>query len=118
MSNGSTFLAAYTWSKNLGTANGQIGGEIQNPYDIKAQYGYVDPDYRHRFVASYTYELPFGRGRMYGSNLNRVVDGVVGGWQTSGIITARTGEAYTAFLSYDPTNTGTGGPWPESHSRS
>jgi TonB dependent receptor len=113
LSNGATFLAAYTWSKNLGTANGQIGGEVQNPYDIKAQHGYVDPDYRHRFVASYTYELPFGHGRMYGNNLNRLVNGVVGGWQTSGIITARTGEAYTAFLSYDPTNTGTGGPWPD-----
>jgi hypothetical protein len=112
LSNGSTFLAAYTWSKNLGTANGQVGGQVQNPYNIKAQYGYVDPDYRHRFVASYTYELPFGRGRMYGNNLNRAVNGVVGGWQASGIITARTGEAYTAFLSYDPTNTGTGGPWP------
>jgi hypothetical protein len=113
LSNGSTFLAAYTWSKNLGTANGQVGGQVQNPYNIKAQYGYVDPDYRQRFVASYTYQLPFGRGRTYGSNLNRVVNGVVGGWQTSGIITARTGEAYTAFLSYDPTNTGTGGPWPD-----
>jgi len=32
--------------------------------------------------------------------------------ESSGIITARTGEAYTAFLSHDPTNTGTGGPWP------
>ena len=113
LSNGSTFLAAYTWSKNLGTANGQVGGQVQNPYNIKAQYGYVDPDYRQRFVASYTYQLPFGRGRTYGSNLSRVVNGVVGGWQTSGIITARTGEAYTAFLSYDPTNTGTGGPWPD-----
>jgi hypothetical protein len=112
LGNGATFLAAYTWSKNLGTSNGQVGGQIQNAHDAKAQYGYVDPDYRHRFVASYTYELPFGRGRKYGSNLNRMVNGVVGGWQTSGIITARTGEAYTAFLSYDPTNTGTGGPWP------
>jgi Carboxypeptidase regulatory-like domain len=112
LSNGSTFLAAYTWSKNLGTSNGQVGGQIQNAHDAKAQYGYVDPDYRHRFVASYTYELPFGRGRRFGGNLNRAVDAVAGGWQTAGIITARTGEAYTAFLSYDPTNTGTGGPWP------
>jgi hypothetical protein len=113
LSSGSTFLAAYTWSKNLGTANGQVGGQVQNPYDIKAQYGYVDPDYRHRFVASYTYALPFGRGRQFGSNMSRVLDTVAGGWQTAGIITARTGEAYTAFLSYDPTNTGTGGPWPD-----
>ena len=112
-SNGSTFLVAYTWSKDLGTANGQVGGQAQNPYNIKAQYGYVDPDYRHRFVASYTYQLPFGRGRMFGSNINRTLDAVAGGWQTAGIVTARTGEAYTAFLSYDPTNTGTGGPWPD-----
>ena len=111
-SNGSTFLAAYTWAKNLGTANGQVGGQAQNAHNVKAQYGYVDPDYRHRFVASYTYQLPFGRGRMFGSNIGRTLDAVAGGWQTAGIITARTGEAYTAFLSYDPTNTGTGGPWP------
>jgi hypothetical protein len=44
---------------------------MQNAHDTKAQYGYVDPDYRHRFVASYTYELPFGRGRKFGSNISR-----------------------------------------------
>ncbi len=112
-SNGSTFLVAYTFAKDLGTANGQVGGQLQNPYNVKAQYGYVDPDYRHRFVTSYTYQLPFGRGRQFGNNIDRKLDWVAGGWQTAGVITARTGEAYTAFLSYDPTNTGTGGPWPD-----
>ena len=90
MGNGATFLAAYTWSKNLGTSNGQVGGQAQNAHDTKAQYGYVDPDYRHRFVASYTYELPFRkRGRKYGSTLNRGVDLIAGGWQTSGIVSLR-----------------------------
>jgi hypothetical protein len=30
-----------------------------------------------------TYELPFGKGRQYLSNANRVVDAIVGGWATS-----------------------------------
>ena len=64
-------------------------------------------DFRHRLSISYTYELPFGRGKAWGSSMNSFENAVVGGWQVGGITTIRSGEHYTAFRSFDPTNTGT-----------
>ena len=46
---------------------------------------------RHRATFTNVYELPFGRGRKFGSQWNRWMDGVLGGWQLSNIMTARTG---------------------------
>jgi hypothetical protein len=41
---------------------------------------------RHHLRMAGTWELPFGRGRKYGSNLNRIADLFVGGWATSHIM--------------------------------
>lgn len=106
-SSGFTLLASYTWSHDTGSFQGAHTGNTQIATDPNAQRGNVDPDYRHRLTVSYTYELPFGRGKAYGANVNSIADAVAGGWQVGGITTMRTGEHYTAFLSYDPTNTGT-----------
>ncbi len=106
-STGFTLLASYTWSHDIGSWQGAHTGNTQIASNPGAQRGNIDPDYRHRFTLSYTYELPFGRGKAYGSSMNPVVNGVAGGWQVSGITTIRSGEHYTAFLSSDPTNTGT-----------
>ena len=104
--NGINILASYTFSKNLGTSDGNVGSQIQNSHDIAAERGPVQPDFRHRFVASYLYELPLGPGKRFLSNLGRASDLALGGWQVSGITVIRSGEAFTAGLSFDPTNTG------------
>ena len=57
-SNGFNFLAAYTFAKNLGNADGNVGGFIQNSYRADLEHGPVTPDLRHRFTISYLYELP------------------------------------------------------------
>jgi len=108
-SNGFNILASYTFAKNLGTADGNVGAQIQNAYDIAAEKGPVQPDLRHRFVVSYLWELPFGKGRKFLGNLPGAAEAVLGGWQISGITLLRSGEAYTAFLSDGQTNTGAGG---------
>ena len=113
LSTSMSVLAAYTWSKDLGTSPGTPGGAVQNSFDTAGERGYVEPDFRHRFTISYTYQLPFGHDRPIDSNLNRVADAAVGGWQLSGITTARTGEHETAFTSNDYTNTGSFGPHPD-----
>ena len=112
-STGLTFRGAYTWSKDLGTSQGTPGGAVQNSFDTNLERGYVEPDFRHRFVGSWVYQLPFGRGQSIGQNWNRGADLVLGGWDLSGIVVARTGEATTAILSFDPTNTGSFAPWPD-----
>jgi Carboxypeptidase regulatory-like domain/TonB dependent receptor len=106
-STGFTFLGSYTWAHTTGSWQGAHTGNTQIADDPNAQRGNVDPDYRHRFTASYTYELPFGHGRKFGSGMGGFENAVAGGWQVGGITTIRSGEHYTPFLGYDDTNTGT-----------
>lgn len=104
--NGFNFLAAYTFAKNLGNADGNVGGFIQDSYQANLEHGPVTPDLRHRFTISYLYELPVGRGRHFGGSMKGVTDAVLGGWQVAGITSAQTGEAITAVMSTDFSNTG------------
>jgi hypothetical protein len=111
-SNGFNMLASYTFAKNLGTADGNVAGNLQNIYTVGSNKGPVQPDIRHRFVVSYLYELPFGRGKPFLNKAGKAADLLLGGWQVSGITVVRSGEAYNAGLSFDPTNTNAGG-WPD-----
>jgi len=54
-------------------------------------YGLSDFDVDQRFVASYVYELPVGRGKKVAGSVNRAVDLVIGGWETTGIATFQAG---------------------------
>jgi hypothetical protein len=59
-----TLLANYTWSKCLGIApvTSLGGGVIQNPYNIRGDYGPCSYDSPHLFNASIVYLSQFGRG--------------------------------------------------------
>jgi len=50
---------------------------------------------KFRWNTSWYAELPFGRGKLYGSSWNRVTDFIAGGWALSGIFNIQTGW-YTA----------------------
>jgi len=104
--NGFNFLAAYTFAKNLGNADGNVGGFIQNSFRADLEHGPVTPDLRQRFTLSYLYELPVGHGRQFGGDMKGVAEAVFGGWQVAGITSAQTGEAITAVMSADFSNTG------------
>ena len=104
--NGFNFLVAYTFGKNLGNADGNVGGFIQNSYRADLEHGPVSPDLRHRFTLSYLYELPVGHGRPFLGSMSRWADAVLGGWQIAGITTVQSGEAITAVMSTDFSNTG------------
>jgi carboxypeptidase family protein/TonB-dependent receptor-like protein len=43
--------------------------------------GGSEGDLTHQFKANVVYDLPFGQGRRFGSNVNGIVDRVIGGWQ-------------------------------------
>ena len=51
-------------------------------------------DRRHRVLATFLYQLPFGKGATFLPNSNRLVDTLVGGWQLGGVTVFQTG----AFL--------------------
>lgn len=98
-SRGLSFRAAYTYSKSIDEsqehlASGGTGSFTQNNRDLHERRGPSDFDVRHRFVGSYIYELPFGKGRRFlnGGPLSEIV----GGWRISGLANIRTGRPFTA----------------------
>ncbi|HEY2970962.1 MAG TPA: TonB-dependent receptor [Pyrinomonadaceae bacterium] len=98
-SRGLSFRSAYTYSKSIDEsqehlASGGTGSFTQNNRDLHERRGPSDYDVRHRFVASYIYELPFGKGRSY---LNSgPLSEVLGGWRISGLGNIRSGRPFTA----------------------
>jgi len=105
-SKGSNVLVAYTFAKNLGNADGNVGGYVQNAYFPNLEHGAVSPDLRQRLSVSYLYEIPVGHGRQFMSGAHGIVDAVLGDWQLAGITSAQSGEAVTAVMSTDLSNTG------------
>jgi Carboxypeptidase regulatory-like domain len=106
-SSGLSFLSAYTWSKAINDLP-----EIccaapfpQNSYDLRAEKGLADFDQRHRWVTSFDYALPFGRGRRHNIE-NGVLDALAGGWNVGGILTIASGFPFSPVLGFDPSNTG------------
>jgi hypothetical protein len=105
LSRGLDFLMNYTWSKCLTNNQGYYGryGDItgnqasadvafqQNVYAINADYGYCDHDVTHDFNGFLTYDLPFGRHRAYASNVNGVVNAILGDWQVNTAFTVHGG---------------------------
>jgi hypothetical protein len=71
-------------------------GDFQDQRFPNANYGNADFDVRHRFVFNYVYDLPFGRGRMFGKSASGVANQILGNWQMSGVFSAATGNYYTA----------------------
>jgi hypothetical protein len=80
----------------------------QNLYDKDAEWGPAFFDAAHSFQGSFLYELPFGTGKAFGSGWNEVANGVLGGWQLSGILYLRSGFAMTV-RGRDVTATGSRG---------
>ena len=103
-SHGMTLLVAYTYSHSLDDA--PYSGSLQNPQNLSSQYANSDFDIRHRLVTSFTYELPFGRGRDFGSNLGRPARLLISDWQANGIFVYQTGLPFTVTTSKDISNTG------------
>ena len=98
-SRGSSFRTAYTFSKSIDEsqehlAAGGTGSFTQNQFNLLGERrGPSDFDVRHRFVASYVYELPFGKGRQYLTD--GAVSHIVGGWRVSGVANVRSGRPFT-----------------------
>ena len=103
---GLSFLASYAWQKSLdGTSDDQNGDSVDDPFNLRTMKGPSNIDIEHRFVFSYGYQLPFGRGRLVGNSMPRVLDEVVGGWQLAGIVTVQSGFPFTPQLGQsDPAN--------------
>jgi len=96
---GLSLLSAYTYghaNANTGTTlSGSTGFGTPDPRDYSSGYSAAAWDIRHNFVTSFNYELPFGRGKRWGGNMNRGLSAIAGNWQFNGILTLHTGSPYT-----------------------
>jgi hypothetical protein len=104
----------YTFSKTLDVrsydpafttvATGSSQSAAGTPFDFhtpRLNYAPSDLDNTHVLNGYFVYDLPFGHGRMFGSNWNRAVDGVIGGWRLSGDGYLQSGRPITFYSGYN-----------------
>ena len=108
---GLTFQASYVWSKSLDTRSfdptfstvvtaSSPFGASSTPFDNdnrRGNYAPSDFDRTHVFKGMWTYEFPFGRGKRFASNLNGILDRIVGGWELGGFGIIESGRPTTIF---------------------
>lgn len=92
-STGWMLSANYQWSHSIddGSLGGGEADTPQNSNCIPCERASGDQDMRSYFTASTIYQLPFGRGRSFLNSTSRLTDFFLGGWQLSGIASARSG---------------------------
>ncbi len=92
-SNGLQFLATFTWSKSIDDSSQAddnvtwLGSfsSLQDPNKPQLERSLSTFDIPYVTQLSYSYDLPFGRGRMFLGNMPRWADAIIGGWKTNGI---------------------------------
>jgi hypothetical protein len=97
---GYTVLANYTWAKSIDNDSLDTAGAIQNSLDLRPEKSLSDFDVRHRFVASFLWEIP---------SLKRGwARWALGGWQLNGILTLSKGQPFNVVSGQDRALSGGG----------
>ncbi|MGI4828656.1 MAG: carboxypeptidase regulatory-like domain-containing protein [Janthinobacterium lividum] len=105
-SHGLYLLNSFTWSRAIDNASGHLdtnAGDnsrinLANPMGDRGVSGYNQP---LNETLSLVYDLPFGKGRMFGSQAPRVLQELLGGWQVTAIENAQSGAPVNII--YTPT---------------
>ncbi len=105
-SKGLTVLANYTWGKCMDNQSSLAEGKYQDIFNLRADWSRCSYDIAHAFKMGYVYDLPFGRGRAFGGDWNRFVDGVLGGWAVEGIVQWQSGTPSNVRTGLDRANVG------------
>jgi len=100
-----SFEGNYTFSRATDNSsagrNAWIGNLIlDNPQvldNLGVEYGLSSNDATHRLTTAFIVDLPFGRGRWIGRNMNRVVDAVAGGWSLYSFLTLQSGQPLAIY---------------------
>jgi len=107
-------LVAYTYSHTYdnGLSDG-LGSELSAPYFPLPNWQKLDwapsqLDLHNNFTASLIYDLPFGRGKQFGSDWNNMTDSLLGGWQVTLIEKITSGFAFPLIDSANGNFTGPG----------
>jgi len=125
---GNTFSMGYTWSKTMSDVAdglwydgpnespgwGGTAGTLRNYYDRKMEHAVSSQDFAHRWTFSGLEQLPFGRGKKWGSNWNSVTNYVLGGWQLNAIATMGSGRPLLMEVANNTSYSFGGGQHPDS----
>lgn len=101
LSSGVTWDFNYTYGKSLDDSSGlQTGGLfgstfILNAFRLRDQRSISDFDLKHVVNFNGVWDLPIGKGRKFGSGMNKFANAILGGWQLSGIFRYDSGYPYT-----------------------
>jgi hypothetical protein len=123
-SSGLQYQVAYTLSRCRTDNSGYYGSwgaqaspanpYYQNLYDPRADWAPCYYDSKHVVSGFAVYEIPFGRGKKFGNDVNKVVDAVAGGWSINPIVSLHSGFPLALYdFSGDPTGTGSRGQRPD-----
>jgi hypothetical protein len=114
-SKGLYVLNSFTWGKSIGDseqaleqAPGQNVANQQNIRNLAAEMGPSSYDVKFINVTSVVYQLPFGKGRRFLGQVNRIAELAIGGWELNGINTANTGIPLNVFYAPSAANDVTG----------
>ena len=104
-SHGLVLDAFYTFSKAIDDCDTDYGTctgvePLTNRNLNKGRAGY---DMNHRFVGSFTYELPFGKGRRF-MDRGGILNAIFGGYELAWIQTAETGNPISFKYTNNPNN--------------
>ena len=94
---GLNIIGSYTLAKQIddgsASSNGWLGNSpsVQDFNNLRGEYSVGATDARNRVVLSGSYELPFGHGKRFGSNMNGVVNAIAGNWQINAYYTFQSG---------------------------
>jgi hypothetical protein len=100
LAEGLEFQVAYTWSKCMTDSTGFYGEGAQasnqstyaqNFYNRAAEWGECYYDLTHSLIIHETYDLPFGRNKLFLKNAGKVVNALIGDWQVNGILSFHNG---------------------------
>jgi hypothetical protein len=103
-SNGFSLLANYTYSKALAASQQGSNGTLNQRRSclLACDYGPTTSNIPNAFIVSAVWELPYGRGRHFGNQVNPFVNAVLGGWDVDGIVNMQSGLPFTVTA---PNNT-------------
>src|SRR5262245_26952050 len=97
-SRGLTFKTSYTWGKvlDINSSNLVNGADNENPttmnrFNRSLDKGPASFSLLHQFSTNFSYQLPFGNGKAFGSGASGLVDKLIGGWQWNSIFTVNSG---------------------------
>lgn len=107
---GLQFQGSYTFSKSLDNrsfdptfsvvSTGAVQSASSTPFDNnnrRLNYARSDFDRRHIFIGYGIWDLPFGPGQRFGSELPGAVKRFIEGWQVNGVMTLESGRPFTVY---------------------